>query len=103
MRISKGEMVDRFYKENKEHFSNRDKAQAAFDSVWEIARDILTSGDEFNVRQFGTFKSVYRGSYIGHDIHFNEPIEIPARMVPVFRPSSQLRADIREQVELAEE
>ena len=61
--------------------------ETIFDSV--IAA--LKSGDKIEIRGFGSFRIRQRNSRIGRNPKTGERVEVPAKKVPYFKPSKELR------------
>lgn len=51
----------------------------------------LAQGNSVEIRGFGTFKVRERKARMGRNPSTSEPVAIPARSVPVFTPSKNLR------------
>lgn len=50
----------------------------------------LASGDEVKLYGFGTFGTKVRKGHKGRNLYTQEPVEIPAKVVPVFKPGAML-------------
>ena len=61
--------------------------ETVFDSV--IAA--LQSGDKIEIRGFGSFRIRQRNPRIGRNPKTGERVEVPAKRVPYFKPSKELR------------
>ena len=61
------------------------------DAVLAGIRDAVVKGDRVSLSGFGTFDRVRRNPRTGRNPHTGEPVQIPARNVPVFRPGSGFR------------
>lgn len=57
----------------------------ALDSVLNVIMDTVASGESIQFVGFGTFSSRERSARVGRNPQTNEPVEIPAATVPVFR------------------
>jgi integration host factor subunit beta len=51
----------------------------------------LRSGDKVEIRGFGTFGTRQRRSRIGRNPKTGARVEVPAKRVPYFKPSRELR------------
>jgi integration host factor subunit beta len=51
----------------------------------------LKSGDKIEIRGFGSFRTRQRNSRIGRNPKTGERVEVPAKKVPYFKPSKELR------------
>ena len=56
--------------------------------------DALQSGDHIEIRGFGTFKVRKRKTRMARNPRTGDPVEVPSRSVPVFKPSKHLRARV---------
>lgn len=54
----------------------------------------LGNGENIEIRGFGTFKVRKRKQRMARNPRTGEPVEVPARTVPVFKPSKHLRARV---------
>lgn len=54
----------------------------------------LASGENIEIRGFGTFKVRKRKTRMARNPRTGEPVEVPSRLVPVFKPSKHLRAKV---------
>ncbi len=66
-------------------------AEAALDAFVEVVKEALKRGDTVRLVGFGTFKVQERKARRGINPRTRKPIQIPARKVPVFRPSPRFR------------
>ena len=61
--------------------------EAIFDSVVKSLR----GGDKIEIRGFGSFRTRQRQPRIGRNPKTGERVEVPAKRVPYFKPSKELR------------
>lgn len=61
------------------------------DSTLRSITSALSQGKEVRVSGFGTFKVKQCAARTGRSLITNEPIAIPARKVPSFKPGKQLK------------
>ncbi len=54
----------------------------------------LSKGDNIEIRGFGTFKVRKRKTRMARNPRTGDPVEVPSRSVPVFKPSKHLRARV---------
>ena len=54
----------------------------------------MANGENIEIRGFGTFKVRKRKTRMARNPRTGDPVEVPARMVPVFKPSKHLRARV---------
>lgn len=53
--------------------------------------DALHAGDKVEIRGFGSFRTRQRNSRIGRNPKTGNKVEVPAKRVPFFKPSKDLR------------
>ncbi|MFP4624915.1 MAG: HU family DNA-binding protein [Gemmatimonadota bacterium] len=56
----------------------------------------LAEHDNIEIRGFGTFKVRERKARVARNPRTGERVEVPARIVPVFKPSKDLREQVME-------
>jgi integration host factor subunit beta len=54
----------------------------------------LTNGDNIEIRGFGTFKVRRRKTRTARNPRTGDPVDVPSRSVPVFKPSKHLRTRV---------
>ena len=54
----------------------------------------LANGENIEIRGFGTFKVRRRKTRIARNPRTGDPVEVPSRSVPVFKPSKHLRSRV---------
>ena len=64
------------------------------DAFLDAVKEALARGDGIELRGFGTFKVRHRKARTGRNPRTGEPVEVPAREVPVFKPSRHLRSRV---------
>lgn len=62
----------------------------------------LSDGGHIEIRGFGTFKVRERRARRARNPRSGTEVMVPAKLVPVFKPSKELRAHISPPVEIAE-
>lgn len=70
---------------------SRAYAELAVDAVIQLIMDIMASGERLIITGFGIFGTKSRSPRVGRNPHTKEPIHIPARVVPDFKPSQYLK------------
>ena len=63
----------------------------------------LTTDRKVTLVGFGTFTSVDRAARTARNPKTGEPIEVPAKVVPKFKPSKNLKAVVDEKLDVAAE
>ena len=61
------------------------------DAFLDAVKDALAQGARIELRGFGTFEVRHRKARAGRNPRTGEPVEVPPRDVPVFKPSLHLR------------
>ena len=64
------------------------------DAFLDALKEALARGDGIELRRFGTFKVRHRKARTGRNPRTGETVEVPARDVPVFKPSRHLRSRV---------
>ena len=64
------------------------------DAFLAAVKEALVRGDGIELRGFGTFKVRRRKARKARNPRTGEPVEVPARDLPVFRPSRLLRSRV---------
>ena len=61
------------------------------DAFLDAVKDALAHGDNIEIRGFGTFKLRHRKARTARNPKTGEPVAVPPRVVPVFKPSTHFR------------
>ena len=61
------------------------------DLLFDSVIGALKSGDKIEIRGFGSFRTRQRNSRIGRNPKTGAKVEVPAKKVPFFKPSKDLR------------
>lgn len=67
------------------------EAETAVNSVLDIISDALASGDKVQLIGFGTFETRKREARNGRNPQTGAVMEIPASVVPAFKPGNKLK------------
>ena len=78
---------------NKTGLTKKEVAEAV-DGFLDCVSRGLAKGEHFEIRGFGTFKVRSRKSRMARNPRTGDPVEVPSRSVPVFKPSKHLRAKV---------
>lgn len=68
------------------------------DNIFEFITEVLCNDDEINFSAFGKFMNVHKPFKLGRSPKTGEPFKIPAKAVPVFKPSLALKERIKKNV-----
>jgi integration host factor subunit beta len=66
--------------------------EAIFDSVVRSLR----AGDKIEIRGFGSFRTRQRKARMGRNPKTGEKVEVPAKKIPFFKPSKELKDLVNE-------
>ena len=61
------------------------------DGFLNAVKKALATGDNIEIRGFGTFKVRRRKTRMARNPRTGDPVKVPMRAVPVFKPSKHLR------------
>ncbi|MCU1321762.1 MAG: histone family protein DNA-binding protein [Acidobacteriaceae bacterium] len=64
------------------------------DTLFESVIGALQSGDKIEIRGFGSFRTRQRNARIGRNPKTGEKVDVPAKRVPFFKPSKELRDSV---------
>jgi nucleoid DNA-binding protein len=64
------------------------------DGFLNAVKQALTEGENIEIRGFGTFKVRHRKARVARNPRTGEEVQVPAREVPVFKPSKHFRAQV---------
>ena len=65
--------------------------ELAVKTVLEHMANTLSNGERIEIRGFGSFSLHYRPPRVGRNPKSGEPVSLPAKYVPHFKPGKQLR------------
>ena len=74
----------------------RKDSEVIVDTLFESVIKALRVGDKLEVRGFGSFRVRQRNARIGRNPKTGEKVEVPAKRVPYFKPSKELKDLINE-------
>lgn len=69
----------------------RATVETAIDRFLLVVADAMKNGEKVTLSGFGVFEPQLRSPRIGRNPHTREPVEIPARILPVFKASQSLK------------
>jgi integration host factor subunit beta len=69
----------------------RRDGEVIVETIFEAVIGALKSGDKIEIRGFGSFRIRQRKPRIGRNPKSGERVEVPAKKVPYFKPSKELR------------
>ena len=74
----------------------RKDSEVIVDTLFESVIKALRIGDKLEVRGFGSFRVRQRNARVGRNPKTGEKVEVPAKRVPYFKPSKELKDLINE-------
>ncbi len=69
----------------------RKDGEIIVDTLFESVIGALRSGDKIEIRGFGSFRTRQRKARTGRNPKSGERVDVPAKRVPFFKPSKELR------------
>lgn len=70
--------------------------ELAVKTILEHMANSLSNGERIEIRGFGSFSLHYRPPRVGRNPKSGDPVSLPAKYVPHFKPGKQLRDRIDE-------
>lgn len=64
------------------------------DTLFEAVIGALKSGDKIEIRGFGSFRTRQRNARTGRNPKTGAKVDVPAKRVPFFKPSKELRDSV---------
>src|SRR5499426_753261 len=69
----------------------RKDSEVIVDQLFDSVIKALKAGDKLEVRGFGSFRVRQRNARVGRNPKTGEKVEVPAKKVPYFKPSKELK------------
>jgi integration host factor subunit beta len=69
----------------------RRDGEVIVDTLFESVIGALKSGDKIEIRGFGSFRTRQRNARTGRNPKTGAKVDVPAKRVPYFKPSKELR------------
>ncbi len=76
-------------------------AETLVEIVFESIIESLNKGEKIELRGFGSFRVRSRGSRRGRNPKTGDPVDIPAKRVPYFKPGKELKELVNDAPETA--
>jgi len=70
---------------------SRKDSEVIVDTIFEGIVKSLRGGDKIEIRGFGSFRTRHRNSRVGRNPKTGERVEVPAKDIPYFKPSKELK------------
>ena len=64
------------------------------DGLLNAIKNALAQHEHIEIRGFGTFKVRERKTRMARNPRTGDPVKVPMRMVPVFKPSKEMRVEV---------
>ena len=74
----------------------RKKAELVVNTIFSSMENALIRGDRIEIRGFGSFKTKHYPPYTGRNPKTGEPIEVAAKVLPVFKVGRELRERVHD-------
>lgn len=87
--MTKSELIDRLA-EIQQHLSHAD-VELGVKSIIEQMSASLSNGERIEIRGFGSFSLHYRAPRMGRNPKTGDPVALPGKHVPHFKPGKSLR------------
>lgn len=87
--MTKSELIDRLA-EIQQHLSHPD-VELGVKSIIEQMSASLSNGERIEIRGFGSFSLHYRAPRMGRNPKTGDPVALPGKHVPHFKPGKSLR------------
>jgi integration host factor subunit beta len=69
----------------------RKNAEEVVSTIFSSMADALVRGDRIEIRGFGSFRTKHYAPYVGRNPKTAEPIQVSAKILPVFKVGRELR------------
>ena len=86
--MTKAELVDEVARAAE---LNKRDAEVIVETVFESIVSALHKGEKVELRGFGSFRTRERGPRRGRNPKTGEPVDVPAKRVPYFKPGKELK------------
>ncbi|HEX5413705.1 MAG TPA: HU family DNA-binding protein [Terriglobia bacterium] len=70
---------------------SRKDSEVVVDTIFEGIVKSLRGGEKIEIRGFGSFRTRHRNSRVGRNPKTGERVEVPAKDIPYFKPSKELK------------
>lgn len=92
--MMKSELIE-ILAEQQSHLACKD-VELAVRCILEQMSAALAAGERIEIRGFGSFSLHYRPPRVGRNPKSGEPVSLPAKHVPHFKPGKELRERVNE-------
>jgi nucleoid DNA-binding protein len=88
--MSKADLVEQVADAIGRRITKRD-CGLVVDAFLDTVQEALARGDHIEIRGFGTFKVRHRKARTARNPRTGEPVAVPPRVAPIFKPSTHFR------------
>src|SRR4030081_2702019 len=74
----------------------RKDSEVIVETIFDSVVRSLRAGDKIEIRGFGSFRTRQRKPRVGRNPKTGERVEVPAKKIPFFRPSKELKELVNE-------
>lgn len=92
--MTKSELIERVA-QRQTQLAYRD-IELAVKTILELMAQRLAGGDRIEIRGFGSFSLHYRPGRVGRNPKTGDPVRLPEKYVPHFKPGKELRERVDE-------
>ncbi|MBS3785952.1 MAG: integration host factor subunit beta [Gammaproteobacteria bacterium] len=92
--MTKSELIE-LIAEKQVHLPHRD-VELAVKALVEQMSEALSTGERIEIRGFGSFSLHHRPPRIGRNPKTGEPVALPGKHVPHFKPGKEMRERVNE-------
>ena len=93
--MTKADLVEQVHEAIGPGVTKKDCA-AVVDAFLNAIKGAIANGDHIEIRGFGTFKVRERRTRMARNPRTGDPVRVPARAVPVFKPSRLFKEEVAE-------
>lgn len=93
--MTKADLVEQVYEAIGPGVTKKDCA-AVVEAFLNAVKQALATGEHIEIRGFGTFKVRDRKPRLARNPRTGESVKVPARQVPVFKPSRLFKEEVDE-------
>lgn len=79
----------------------RRDSEVIVETIFDSVIGALRSGDKIEIRGFGSFRTRQRKPRVGRNPKTGDRVEVPAKKIPFFKPSKELKDMVNEAAEAA--
>ena len=69
----------------------RKESETIVETIFDSIIESLQKGDKIEIRGFGSFRTRQRRGRVGRNPKTGEKVEVPAKRIPFFKPSKELK------------